>query len=68
MIIVIVGPTAVGKTKLSIELAKKYNLCNSSITYYCFKVNNFLKTDKSVKKLKFIFNVLENCLDLCLIY
>lgn len=33
------------------ELAKKYNLCNSSITYYCFKVNNFLKTDKSVKTL-----------------
>ena len=25
MIIVIAGPTAVGKTKLSIELAKKYN-------------------------------------------
>ena len=25
MIIVITGPTAVGKTKLSIELAKKYN-------------------------------------------
>ena len=25
MIIVIVGPTGVGKTKLSIELAKKYN-------------------------------------------
>ena len=25
-VIVITGPTAVGKTKLSIELAKKYNL------------------------------------------
>ena len=25
MIIVIAGPTGVGKTKLSIELAKKYN-------------------------------------------
>ena len=26
MIIVIAGPTGVGKTKLSIELAKKYNI------------------------------------------
>ena len=26
MIIVIAGPTGVGKTKLSIELAKKYNV------------------------------------------
>ena len=25
MILAIIGPTAVGKTKLSIELAKKYN-------------------------------------------
>ena len=25
MILVIVGPTGIGKTKLSIELAKKYN-------------------------------------------
>ena len=25
MIICVVGPTAVGKTKLSVELAKKYN-------------------------------------------
>ena len=25
-VIVVVGPTAVGKTKISIELAKKYNL------------------------------------------
>ena len=25
-VIVITGPTAVGKTKLSIEIAKKYNL------------------------------------------
>ena len=25
MIVVIIGPTGVGKTKLSLELAKKYN-------------------------------------------
>ena len=29
MIIVITGPTAVGKTKLSVELAKKVNLRNT---------------------------------------
>ena len=33
------------------EIAKKYNVANSNITYYCQKVNNFIRKDKKMNAL-----------------
>ena len=40
MIICVVGPTAVGKTKLSVELAKKYNLYRQDYCGCLYGKNN----------------------------
>lgn len=46
------------------ELASKYNVSNSSITYYCMKVNNFIQNDKTVfAKLKDVYELTKECLN-----
>lgn len=45
------------------ELAAKYNVSNSSITYYCFKINNFLQKDKEVfSMLQEVYTLMKECL------
>lgn len=50
MVIIVLGPTAVGKTKLSIELAKKYNgeIINADSTQIYYDLN--IATAKITKK------------------
>ncbi len=46
------------------ELAKKYNISNSSITYYCSKVNTFLQQNKKVfKMLQDVYELMKECLN-----
>lgn len=46
------------------ELAKKYNVSNSSITYYCIKVNTFLQKDKKAyKMLQGVYELMKECLN-----
>ena len=46
------------------ELAKKYNVSNSLITYYCMKVNTFLQKDKKVfAMLKDVYELMKECLN-----
>ena len=45
------------------ELADKYGVSNSSITYYCFKVNNYLQKDKEMfKMLQEVYELMKECL------
>lgn len=45
------------------ELADKYNVSNSSITYYCFKVNNYLQKDKEIfNMLQEVYELMKECL------
>lgn len=45
------------------ELADKYNVSNSSITYYCFKVNNYLQKDKEMfNMLQEVYELMKECL------
>ena len=39
------------KKLMNKEIAKKYNVANSNITYYCQKVNNFIRKDKKMNAL-----------------
>ena len=36
------------KKLMNKEIAKKYNVANSNITYYCHKVNSFIKKNKKI--------------------
>lgn len=46
------------------ELAKKYNISNSSITYYCNKVNTFLQKNKKVHKMLInVYDLMKECLN-----
>ena len=46
------------------ELAQKYNVSNSSITYYCMKVNTFLQKDKKAfKMLQGVYELMKECLN-----
>ena len=46
------------------ELAKKYKVSNSSITYYCLKVNTFLQKDKKTyKMLQGVYELMKECLN-----
>jgi len=46
------------------ELAKKYDVSNSSITYYCVKINTFLQKDKKVRKmLSDVYELMKECLN-----
>lgn len=46
------------------ELAKKYDVSNSLITYYCMKVNTFLQKDKKVfAMLKDVYELMKECLN-----
>ena len=36
------------KKLMNKEIAKKYNVANSNITYYCQKVNNFIRKNKKI--------------------
>lgn len=46
------------------ELAKKYNISNSSITYYCVKVNTFLQKNKKVySMLQDVYELMKECLN-----
>lgn len=45
------------------ELADKYDVSNSSITYYCFKVNNYLQKDKEMfNMLQEVYELMKECL------
>lgn len=45
------------------ELADKYDVSNSSITYYCFKVNNYLQKDKEIfNMLQEVYELMKECL------
>lgn len=45
------------------ELANKYGVSNSSITYYCFKVNNYLQKDKEmISMLREVYELMKECL------
>ena len=45
------------------ELADKYGVSNSSITYYCFKVNNYLQKDKEMfNMLQEVYELMKECL------
>ena len=45
------------------ELADKYGVSNSSITYYCFKVNNYLQKDKEIfNMLQEVYELMKECL------
>ena len=45
------------------ELAAKYNVSNSSITYYCFKINNYLQKDTTIiKMLREVYELMKECL------
>lgn len=54
-----------GKEKLkNKELAATYNVSNSSITYYCTKVNNYLQKDKvTFKLLQEVYALMQECLN-----
>lgn len=44
------------------ELAKKYNVSNSSITYYCVKVNSFIKKDKELfRMIQDVYELMKEC-------
>lgn len=46
------------------ELADKYKVSTSSITYYCMKVNTFLQQDKKVfKMLQDVYELMKECLN-----
>ena len=44
------------------DLAEKYNVCNSLITYYCCKINKFIVTDKKAKAIaKRALEIMQEC-------
>lgn len=44
------------------EIAKKYNVAPSNITYYCFKVNNYMLHDPELKDaLKLAYELMREC-------
>lgn len=46
------------------ELAKKYDVSNSSITYYCTKVNTYIQKDKKTfKLLREVYALMQECLN-----
>lgn len=46
------------------EIADKYNVSNSNITYYCFKVNSFIKKNKKILSLfSDAYELMKECLN-----
>ena len=44
------------------DIAKKYNISPSNVTYYIYKINTFIKNDKKAKDLMDeLFDVLTEC-------
>lgn len=64
MIICVVGPTAVGKTKLSIELAKKYDAiiinCDSTQVYKCMNIGTAKITEAEKENIPhYLFDIVD---------
>ena len=64
MIICIVGPTGVGKTKLSIELAKKYNAlvvnCDSTQVYKGMDIGTAKVTEEEKENVHhYLFDIVD---------
>lgn len=46
------------------EIADKYNVANSNITYYCFKINSFIKKNKKILSLfSDAYELMKECLN-----
>lgn len=46
------------------EIAEKYNVANSNITYYCFKINSFIKKNKKILGLfSDAYELMKECLN-----
>ena len=44
------------------EIAKKYNVANSNVTYYCFKVNSYIKKHL-MKQFSDVYELMKECLN-----
>ena len=46
------------------EIAEKYGVVNSNITYYCFKINSFIKQNKKILDLfSEAYELMKECLN-----
>ena len=61
MIIAVVGPTGVGKTKMSIELAKKYNAivvnCDAMQVYKGLNIGTAKVTEDEKETFRIIYSI-----------
>ena len=46
------------------DIAKKYGVVNSNITYYCYKINNFIMKNKDILNMfKEVYELMKECLN-----